>query len=136
MPLTYRLLLRRSPAGRLPTVIRPTRLAARMPDYGLIGKMTALPGRREDLIEALIEASRLIRDAKGLHSWLVHADVEDADAVWITEIWDDQESHDASLGLPGVRDHIMATMPLLAGAPRQGTVLRPIGGVGLPSSSA
>jgi quinol monooxygenase YgiN len=101
--------------------------------YGLIGSLKAHPGKGTELVGALLDAARLIEGADGLHSWLVHVDATDADRVWITELWRDQDAHDASLERPGVRDHIMKTMGLLVEPPTPGVDLRPQGGIGLES---
>jgi quinol monooxygenase YgiN len=55
---------------------------------------------------------------------------KDADALWISEVWDDRASHAASLQLPAVRDAIARARPMIAGfAERYET--EPVGGVGL-----
>ena len=63
--------------------------------YGLIGKMTAAPGKRDALIAILLEG---VSGMPGCLSYVVAKDPADADAIWITEVWDKQESHKASLG--------------------------------------
>ena len=68
--------------------------------YGLIGKMTATPGQRDALIAILLEGTGAM---PGCLSYIVAADPADADAIWITEVWDSEASHKASLALPGVK---------------------------------
>ena len=80
--------------------------------YGLIGKMLAVPGQRDALIEILLEG---IANMPGCMSYVVAHDPADADAVWITEVWDSSASHKASLALPSVRDAITRAKPLIAG---------------------
>jgi quinol monooxygenase YgiN len=99
--------------------------------YSLIGSLKAQPGKGEDLVGALLEASKMIRDAPGLHSWVVHSDPGEPDRVWMTEVWDSKEAHDASLRMPGVMEHIQATMKIVAGPPERGAELVPRGGIGL-----
>jgi quinol monooxygenase YgiN len=56
----------------------------------------------------------------------------DADALWVTEVWDSQESHRYSLSLPSVQIAISRGKPLIAGfGERFETV--PAGGHGLVS---
>lgn len=57
-------------------------------------------------------------------------DVTDKDAIWITEVWTDQASHEASLSLPAVRAVIAKGRPLIAGF-GDSTVTVPVGGHGL-----
>jgi quinol monooxygenase YgiN len=98
--------------------------------YGLIGKMTALPGKREELIAILIEG---VAGMPGCLSYIVASDPGDANAIWITEAWDSKESHDASLSLPEVKAAIAKGKPLIAGF-SDGVVTTPVGGHGLVPS--
>ena len=95
--------------------------------YGLIGKMTAVPGQRDALVAILLEG---LRDMPGCLSYIVAHDPADADAIWITEAWDSEASHKASLALPAVREAIAKGRPLIA-AFGSHTVTTPVGGHGL-----
>lgn len=95
--------------------------------YGLIGKFTAASGQRDALIAILLES---IKDMPGCRSYIVAKDESDADGVWITEVWDSKESHDASLKLPAVREAIARARPLIAGFGPSYTT-SPVGGAGL-----
>jgi quinol monooxygenase YgiN len=46
---------------------------------------------------------------------VIATDSADADALWITEVWDSAASHKASLGLPAVQATIAKARPLIAG---------------------
>lgn len=80
--------------------------------YGLIGQMSATPGDRAQLI-AILE--RGTRDMPGNIAYVIAEDRDDENALWITEIWDSQESHAASLELPSVQQAIGEGRPLIAG---------------------
>lgn len=95
--------------------------------YGLIGAMTAKPGQRDALVAILIEG---VAGMPGCLSYVVAEDPANADKIWITEVWDSEESHKASLALPSVRDAITKGRPLIAGMDA-GQVTRPVGGHGL-----
>ena len=95
--------------------------------YGLIGKMTCVPGQREAFIAILLEGTEAM---PGCLSYVVALDPRDADAIWITEVWDSKESHAASLQLPAVREAIKRGRPLIASFGEQ-TVTEPVGGYGL-----
>ncbi|GGX78616.1 putative quinol monooxygenase [Pseudoduganella dura] len=95
--------------------------------YGLIGKIKTTPGQRDALAAILLKATAAM---PGCLSYIVAADPNDADALWITEAWDSAESHKASLGLPAVKEALVAGRPLIAGfGERFETV--PLGGAGL-----
>lgn len=95
--------------------------------HGLIGKMTATPGKRDELISILLDGTG---DMPGCLSYVVATDPSDDDAIWITEVWDSAESHKASLSLPAVIDAIAKGRPLIAGFDEQ-IITVPVGGVGL-----
>ena len=95
--------------------------------YGLIGKMITVPGKRAELIAVLLEGTTSM---PGCLSYVVAEDTEDANAIWITEVWDSKASHDASLSLPAVQQAIAKGKPLIATF-GDGVVTRPVGGQGL-----
>ena len=95
--------------------------------YGLIGKFTAVAGQRDALVELLLDCTD---DMPGCLSYIVATDPADADAIWITEVWTDAESHKASLSLPAVQQAIGKARPLIASF-GNATTLTPVGGYGL-----
>ena len=99
--------------------------------YGLIGKMTATPGQR-DALEAILLGND--GDMPGCLSYIIAQDPANPDALWITEVWDSQASHAASLGLPAVQAAIAKARPLIAGFSDR-VVTTPVGGIGLGSRS-
>lgn len=94
--------------------------------YGLI-KMMAVSGQRDALIDIVLEGSS---GMAGCLSYVVAKDPSDGDAIWITEVWDSQASHDASLSLPSVRQAIMKGKPFIAQF-GESRVTEPVGGHGL-----
>lgn len=100
------------------------------PMYGLIAKLTAVLGKRDELIKILKEGTRSM---PGCRSYILAKDALDANAVWVTEIWDSAASHDASLTLPAVKDCMAQAKPLIAGFEKV-AVTNPVAGVGFPSS--
>src|SRR5918993_2615092 len=95
--------------------------------YGLIGKMTAAPGSRDALVAILLDGTQAM---PGCLSYVVAHDPANADAIWITEVWDGPANHKASLQLPAVQAAIAKARPLIAGfSDRVETA--PVGGVGL-----
>ena len=93
--------------------------------YGRIGSLIAASGQRDALIEALLAgASRL----PGCTSYVIAKDTTNPEVIWITELWDSQASHAASLALPQVRDAIAKARPLIAGF-GQSVVTEPVADV-------
>ncbi len=95
--------------------------------YGLIGKALVAPGKREEFIAILLEGTDAM---PGCLSYIVAKDTADPNAVWITEVWDSEASHKASLELPAVQAAIARGRPLIAGFGERFTT-EPVGGVGL-----
>jgi quinol monooxygenase YgiN len=98
--------------------------------YGLIGKMRAATGQRDALIDILLAGTGAM---PGCLSYVVARDPADADAIWITEVWDSEASHRASLQLPQVRDAITRARPIIAGFDSS-VETEPVGGVGIVRS--
>ncbi len=95
--------------------------------HGLIGKVIAKPGQRDALIELLLKG---VTGMPGCLSYVIAKDPADANAIWITEVWDSKASHKASLRLPSVRAAIAKARPIIAGF-GDGQETLPIGGHGL-----
>jgi quinol monooxygenase YgiN len=98
--------------------------------HGLIGKIKVVPGQRDALIAILLDG---VSGMPGCLSYVVARDPADADAVWITEVWDRPESHKASLALPSVKQAITRAKPLIAGFGERFET-NPVGGYGLGPS--
>lgn len=99
--------------------------------FGLIGKMRATPGQRDAVISILLEG---IANMPGCLSYVVAKDPTDPDAIWITEVWDSQTSHEASLSLPSVQDAISQAKPLIAGFEKHIETI-PVGGHGIADAA-
>ena len=95
--------------------------------YGLIGKMLAVAGQRDALAAILLDG---VAGMPGCHSYIIAEDPNDENALWITEVWDSQASHEASLALPSVQQVIAKGRPLIAGFGER-FITTPIGGHGL-----
>jgi quinol monooxygenase YgiN len=98
--------------------------------YGLFGKFTAQPGRREDLVAILRQAADALHGDSGCLHYVV-ATSDEPEAIWVWEVWTDRAAHDASLEPPAVREIITSAMPLIAAMSDQ-TELAVVGGKGLP----
>ncbi|MCS0658821.1 putative quinol monooxygenase [Massilia terrae] len=127
MPITRRSAL--AALATLPSVMAHTMAANRegSPMYGLIGKIRCVPGKRDALAGLLARATGAM---PGCISYIVAKDAADADALWVTEVWDSPASHKASLSLPAVRAAIAEGRPMIAGFGERFET-EPVGGVGL-----
>jgi len=98
--------------------------------YGLIGKIKANAGQRDELIAVLLEGSG---EMPGCLSYVIAKDTTDSDAIWVTEVWMDQASHRNSLSLPSVQKAIARGKAFIAGFGERFETF-PVGGHGLISA--
>ena len=102
-----------------------------MTKYGLHVKLKSIPGSTEKLTQILLEASKLVSNAKGCHLYIISKDNVDNDSIWVTEVWDSKEDHDNSLKAEAVKALISQAMPLMDGKPEKGQELEILGGKGI-----
>jgi uncharacterized glyoxalase superfamily protein PhnB/quinol monooxygenase YgiN len=100
--------------------------------FGLIGKIRAKPGTRDELATILRDG---VGGMPGCLSYVVAHDPNDADAIWVSEVWESRELHQGSLALPSVKEAIAAGRPLIAGFEER-IETAPIGGHGLAPAQA
>lgn len=98
--------------------------------FGIFGKLATQPGKRDDVLAIFEEAS--LDAMPGCHLYLVAISDADPDALYITEVWDDEDAHEASLQIPDVRATIERAMPMLDMTGIEQTKFVPVVGVGLP----
>ena len=95
--------------------------------YGLISKINAVPGQHDALAAILLEVTKTM---PGCLSYVIASDPADDNALWITEVWDSQASHQASLSLPSVQAAVAKGRTMIAGfSSRVETI--PMGGYGI-----
>lgn len=99
--------------------------------FGLIGKLRAHPGKRDVLLDILLKGTEHM---PGCLIYVIARDPTEPDAIWITEVWTDQASHEASLSLPSVQAAINEGRPHIASFDGS-TPIEPVGGVGIPRPS-
>ena len=98
--------------------------------YGLISKLTVVPGRRAELTTIFKEGAL---DMPGCLSYVVAEDATDVNVVWITEAWQSVDTHGASLSLPAVKTTMSRGRPLIANFERI-AVTNPVLGVDPPQA--
>jgi len=94
--------------------------------YGLIVKIAAAPGKREEMIRILKESAA---DMPGCLRYVVAEDSTNENAIWVTEVWDSAASHEASLSLPAVRNAIPKAREIVSGFEKV-AVTNPVLGAG------
>ena len=98
--------------------------------YALINRITARPGKRDEVIEILLEAGSPFQDNPACLLYLVNADARDPDVIWVEDLWTSKEAHATAMAAPPMRPQVARALPLLVGMPEQ-TEIIPAGGKGL-----
>lgn len=80
--------------------------------YGLISQLLTTAANRDALVQILAAGTK---NMPGCVSYVIALDGDRADAVWVTEVWADKDSHAASLKLPAVQDAMTKGRPLITG---------------------
>ena len=96
--------------------------------YGLIVKLSIIPGRRDEMIGILRESAA---DMPGCLTYVVAKDASDENVVWVTEVWDSLASHDASLSLPAVKNVVPRAKEIVSRFEKVAATT-PVWGAGLP----
>ncbi|RIX53965.1 antibiotic biosynthesis monooxygenase [Paenibacillus nanensis] len=100
-----------------------------MSKFTMYGKMTAQPGKRDELVQILLQAAEGLTSNPGCELYIVNISEDNPDDIWVTELWRDAEAHADSLKDPGAMELIQKARPLIAGI--EPVRLRPVGGKGL-----
>lgn len=95
--------------------------------YGLITRLTAHPGRRDELGLCLLDPNL---KRPGCHSYVLAHDLNDVDALWVTEVWMSKATHDAWSAQIRETHELLPALSLIATF-GDTVFTRPIGGVGL-----
>lgn len=99
-----------------------------MSKYGLYTKFTTQEGQRDTLVEMLLKAASAMESVEGCSLYIVNVPEDEANAVWVTEIWSDPLAHQTSLSLEESKALIQQAMPLIAGVEQR--KLTALGGKG------
>lgn len=102
-----------------------------MPNYyALINKLTAKPGKRDEVIELILESSKPFQNNTSCLISLVYKDKKDPNVIWVEDVWTNKEDHMTALAQPELKPFIEKTIPLLESMPEQHEIVL-AGGKGL-----
>ncbi len=97
--------------------------------YGLFGSFIAVDGKRNELLQVLLEASELLKQNNDCIHYLVSTS-EDPNTVWVYETWTNKEAHDKALEPENIRLLIQKAMPFIKSVSDGSVELSTIGGKG------
>lgn len=82
--------------------------------FANVGTLGIKPGARDQVVAILTRANTELADA-GCLLYEVGINDDSSDTVFVVELWESAEAHQASLQLESVRAAIAEAMPLLSG---------------------
>ena len=100
-----------------------------MSHVALIVKIPALPGQRAELAAAMAAGLETAKGEEGTRFYILHEDAVDADALWVYEMYENQEGLAAHGGSEAFKLLGAAMKPFMGGRPEI-TFTNPIGGKG------
>ena len=95
-----------------------------------ITRLTAQAGKRDDLAKAFQAVLDSTATEPGTEQFILHSDNDDADVLWMYEMFLDQSSRDAHAGSAAMKAAGPQVAPFLATQPEV-HFLTPLGGKGL-----
>ncbi len=97
--------------------------------YGLFGKFTAIPEKRDELVAILLKAADMLEKNNDCIQYIVSTS-DEPNIIWVNEIWNNKAAHEASLDPADIKALIKSAMPLIASMSDQ-TELHILGGKGV-----
>ncbi len=86
-----------------------------IPYHGVSGKLTAQPGKGQELLQILLDAAQGMEAVDGCLCYIVGTSDQEPDVIHIYEVWVDEAAHQASLGMPVFQSLIARAKPIIAG---------------------
>lgn len=86
---------------------------------GFYTKFTTEASNRDALANILQQAASAMLEIEECKAYIVGKDAQDAEALWVTEIWTTASAHANALALEGAKQLIAQALPLLTQKPEQ-----------------
>jgi quinol monooxygenase YgiN len=104
-----------------------------MPKISLVVKITALPGRRDELVDVLTGLIEHAETEVGTEMYVPNLDEDDDDVIWFYEIYADADARDSHRSSPVMTKVAGPALQTLLAGPPETHVCRLAGGKGLPA---
>src|SRR5215468_3403200 len=101
-----------------------------MSKVSVVAKLTAQPGKREELATSFKTMLDHVESEAGTLTYILHSDNGEADVLWFYELYTDNDALGAHSTSDTMKSMGPLLAPLLAGRPEI-HVMTPIGGKGL-----
>lgn len=101
-----------------------------MSKFSLFGKFIVQEGKRDTLVDILLEAAESMENLDECEVYLVNTLEEEPNSVYVYEMWSSEIAHQESLNLEATQRLIKLGKPMITGMERIST-LKTIGGKGV-----
>jgi quinol monooxygenase YgiN len=105
-----------------------------MNKFSLFGKFSVQEGKRDTMIDILLEAAQSMKNLDECEIYLVNTSENEPNCVYVYEVWSNKNAHQASLTLEATQTLISRAKPIITGMERIST-LKTRGGKGISSNS-
>lgn len=95
-------------------------------------RLIAAPGKHDELVAKFLESVEIQRDNPDCELMLVSTAPDEADVVYLTEVWSSKEGWESARHSAAIQAWA-ASMPELVGGPPESLPLQVAGGTGLRS---
>jgi quinol monooxygenase YgiN len=103
-----------------------------MSKFSLFGKFIIQEGERDTMVDLLLEAADSMKNLDECEIYLVNISESEPNAVYVYEVWSNENAHQASLTLETTQTLIRRAKPIIAGMERV-SILEAMGGKGISS---
>lgn len=104
-----------------------------MSKFSLLNKFIVQEGKNEEMVDILLEAAESMKNLDECEIYLVNIAENEPSSVYVYEVWTDESSHEASLGLEVTQKLISRAKPIITAMERVST-LKTKGGKGISSN--
>lgn len=101
-----------------------------MSKIAMLAKLPVQPGKRDEFVAAFSSMFPVVDDEPGTLAYVLHADDQDEDLLWVYELYADEQALADHSGSDGMKAAIAAFGPLLGGRPEL-IRLTPVQGIGV-----
>lgn len=101
-----------------------------MSKFSLFNKFTIQDGERNKMVDILLEAAESMKELEECHVYIINTSESEPNAVYVYEVWRNENAHQASLTLETTQTLINRAKPLITGIEKIST-LKAKGGKGL-----
>jgi quinol monooxygenase YgiN len=93
-----------------------------MSKFSLFGKFLIQEGERDTMVDILLEAAESMENLDECEIYLVNTSENEPNAVYVYEVWSNEQAHQNSLALESTQTLIKRAKPIITGVERISTL--------------